>query len=295
MSFQLQAHRFYPPLHLANARRSTPNEELTNQPSWGLLSRWLGLARLGLEVASNNRENSLLDTREVALQTTPDCLILCVRDDRIAHFNSGSAPGLSSIRVAGRSLTHPFDVSGQGISISHGDVCGLRFQSANEGEETAGSAATGIIATTGFKARRGSQSVGFRHDMDWQDPTGNTLLQVALVVRVVPAPSMGAAIDLSIWMSAGEQEEVLLGETDDSLLHLHLAPNMLPDGGGHIRNGLGDYDEIGIDHRRAPWFSCVGVIDGETVGISAIDHPDNPTYPATWRVRPGRQDIAVGL
>src|SRR5579862_9278672 len=137
-----------------------------------------------------NLEISLLDTRELALETVPDGLEIAVRGQRVARYTSGTAPGFSSIRVAGRSLTHALDTVGLGLSISHGNICGIRFGSINEG----GDGASGTICTTGLTARRGSQSVGFRHDMDWQDPTGATLVNVALVARVTPTPSMGAAI-----------------------------------------------------------------------------------------------------
>ena len=77
--------------------------------------------------------------------------------------------------------------------------------------------------------------------MDWQDPAGYTLLVVGLVVRASAASSLGAALDLSIRFSAGEQDEVELGLTRDSLMHLHLNSKLFPSGGGHIRNGLGRF------------------------------------------------------
>jgi hypothetical protein len=106
-----------------------------------------------------------------------------------------------------------------------------------------------------------------------------------LVARATAACSQGIALELNIRFSAGEQDEVELGLTRESLVHLNLNNNLFPDGGGHMRNGLGDLDERAINGRRAPWFGCVGVIDSETVGLALIDHPDNPTHPPTWRIR----------
>ncbi len=221
------------------------------------------------------------DTRETELETVPNGLVIVVRGERVAHYETGTSPGFRSISVSERLLTSGGNSNLSGQSISHGNISGVRFGSSVVRTDDA---AAGRILTNCLTARRGSQSVGFLHDMYWQDPAGNTLLEVGLVVRASASSSQGTAIDLSIRFSAGEQEEVELGLTRDSLLHLGLNRCLFPGGGGHIRNGLGDFDEHTMNGRRSPWFGCVGVIGGETVGLAFIDHPDNPTHPPTWRV-----------
>ena len=76
----------------------------------------------------------------------------------------------------------------------------------------------------------------------------------------------------------------MIGETKESLILVGLVSNLLPAFGGHVRTAGGDNDLSGINGRRSGWFSCVGVIEGETVGLSIIDHPDNLTYPTGWRL-----------
>jgi hypothetical protein len=223
----------------------------------------------------------LRETREVELETVSNGLVIVVRGERVARYETGPSPGFRSISVSERLLTSNCKSGHLGQSLSHGNISGVRFGSPDGHTDEA---TAGRIVTRCLTGRRGSQSVGFLDDMDWQDPAGNTLLEVGMVVRASASSSCGTALDLSIRFSAGEQEEVQLGVTRNSLLHLHLSNKLFPGGGGHIRNGLGDADEQMINGRRSPWFGCVGVIEGETVGLAFIDHPDNPTHPPTWRV-----------
>jgi len=230
----------------------------------------------------SRREAKLRETREVDLETVQGGLVIVLRGERVARYEVGASPGFRSIHVADRLLTSTgIGDFGTGQTLSHGNISGVRFGAASN---SAGSAPAGTVITNSLVARRGSQSVGFRHDMDWQDPAGNTLIEVGLVARASTGPSRGTALDISLRFSAGEQDEVEIGVTRDSLLHLQLNSRLFPDSGGHVRNALGDFDENNMDGRRFPWFGCLGVIEAETVGLALIDHPDNPTYPTSWRI-----------
>jgi len=41
--------------------------------------------------------------------------------------------------------------------------------------------------------------------------------------------------------------------------------------------------DLEIEHQSAPWAAMYGRLQGRTVGIAMMDHPDNPRHPTAWR------------
>lgn len=218
----------------------------------------------------------------VALQTGSEQLTILARDERIASYQHTTPyPGFAWLRVAERMFTVPAVLSGVALWPAHGNVEGIAFGGNPVAEPFR---PRGEITPTAFLARRGSQSVGFRHEMQWLSPAGRELLQVALVLRATPGPCSGAIMDLTLQLTAME-EEVVLGATPEPLLRVHTASTLFPNGGGYLRNAHGDFEVETIEGRSAPWCGCVGVVEGETIGFAYLDHPDNLFYPTPWTVQ----------
>jgi hypothetical protein len=111
------------------------------------------------------------------------------------------------------------------------------------------------------------------------------VLEDERTIRVTHGPSSGAILDLRILLKAVSDNAVTLGQTEESLLCACVAPQLLPSGGGQLRNSN---DEFGCDEihgRLASWCACNGVVAGDTVGFALLDHPDNPWYPSPWNCR----------
>jgi len=213
------------------------------------------------------------------LTTAPGQLDIHVRGARFASYDTdGGTPGFSALFAAGlRPVTIPDAATGLGVWIAHGSVNGIAF-----GTGASESNLAGQIQTTGLLARRGSQSVGFRHDCDWVAPNGDRLLTESRTIRVANGPSDGAFLDIEIVLATASTELVTLGRSRYGLLALRIAAPLMPDSGGQLRNSNDDFGPAEINGRQAAWCACNGVVEGETVGLAILDHPDNPWHPSPW-------------
>jgi hypothetical protein len=215
------------------------------------------------------------------LKTAPGRIDFTLDGVRLAcyRYDAGSAPGFTDLRACGRSLLRPADGQVPGIAILHGCVSGRPF--GTDEEECGG------IYEDSTVARRGGQSCGFRQECVWIGRDGERVLTDVRTVRAAPGPAQGAVIDVTIQVAADADVGVELGRTEAGLLRIAPASALTPAGGGQLRNSLGEYGFEAIHGRAAAWCACVGVIDGETVGMAILDHPNNPWHPTPWLAQSG--------
>ena len=232
----------------------------------------------------------MIRTCDVGLQTDPGSLQFSVRGNSVVRYDTAcTPPGFRNLRVAERLLTSCDGAPA--VRIGHGNVNGLSFVLS----ENSGFKPPGELFTRTLTCRRGSASVGFRHEMSWCDSHGNPAVHTTLTSRIAPACSGGATIDLCLQFMAPDTEPVHLGQTDCALLSMRLAGCMQPRFGGLWRNGLGDCELEQIEGRRSAWISCTGVTEGATIGVVVLDHPDNLTYPSAWRIADDRTVAAAAF
>ena len=55
--------------------------------------------------------------------------------------------------------------------------------------------------------------------------------------------------------------------------------------GGKIENGIGGVNEDETWGKRAPWCDYTGPVNGKTVGVTIMDHPESFRHPTYWHVR----------
>jgi hypothetical protein len=234
-----------------------------------------------------------MDTQRTTLATGPQSIDFMGRGERFtSYLYGGDIPGFSALHTPeGRAVTQADSTHGLSVWLQHGNVNGVAFgiedpPLPHSGESDAHtSRQQGRIVSREIMARRGSQSVGFRHTCDWRTADGRCLLTDVRTVRISPGPSEGQILDFTFVLQAPEDTSVTLGRTEQAFLCVRATATLCPIGGGQIRNSTGEYGVQAIHGRKAAWCSCVGVVQGETVGFVLMDHPETPWHPTTWIVR----------
>ena len=216
------------------------------------------------------------------ITTAPGRIDLHVAGERFTSYElQNAAPGFTVLHATGlRPVTQPDAGAGLCLWLIHGNVNGMSFGVGDPEDPT-----TGRIVTRDLVVRRGSQSVGFLHECDWVDGDAKVLLHEARTVRVANAPSSGALLDLDVVLQASADGPLDLGITESSLVCCRVAPSLMPSGGGQLRNSSDDFGPQDLHGRPASWVACTGVVQGETVGMAFLEHPDNPWYPSPWIVQ----------
>src|SRR5262249_14260999 len=79
---------------------------------------------------------------------------------------------------------------------------------------------------------------------------------------------------------------VTFGDTKEGMFGLRVASSMDVKNkkGGKITNaeGITDDDAWG---KESPWVDYTGPVEGKTVGVAILNHPDSFRFPTTWPVR----------
>jgi hypothetical protein len=163
---------------------------------------------------------------------------------------------------------------------AHGDLNGHDFWS--EGPKA------GTIVHekfTGFKS--GPDYGQFRSKNKFVAADGTLVATSDQVVRVHNRKA-DRMLDFEITIHASEGE-LTFGDTKEGTMAIRIAESMrlIKDkkpGAGHIVNsdGVKDGEAWG---KRARWCDYYGPVNGQTVGVAIIDHPQNPRFPTWWHVR----------
>lgn len=238
-------------------------------------------------------------------QTFPDRVEFLIYGERFTTYeHRGETPGFTAFYAGDRKpITRLDPLTKCSLWLSHGNVNGFSFVTREPDQSSitdksggvgspiivvrpvwGGGGGKGTIRTIDFIARRGSESVGFQHELLWSSPTNEPLLNELRTARLTPGPSAGSILDLNIELRACDTSPVLLGKTAESLLQILPASSLLPAGGGHIINSLGASLQEDIHGRAAAWCGCTGVVGDETVGFVLFDHPQNPWHPSSWNI-----------
>lgn len=99
-------------------------------------------------------------------------------------------------------------------------------------------------------------------------------------------------VDFGITLRAAAGD-VKLGDTKEGTMAMRVHPRLRfskdPQRGnheiaGHAINSAGDKDKA-VWGKRAAWVTYWGDVDGKSVGVAFMDHPDNPRHPTWWHAR----------
>ena len=186
---------------------------------------------------------------------------------------------------SGRSLTrmgHPHDPNSHShhnsVWISHHMVDGVDFW---------GDGGKGRIVQRSITQFDDAEEEALvQTENDWLGEEDKVLLKEFRSMRVRPLGEKTwlLVIDLVLASPAGE---VTIGKTPFGFIGVRMAKTIgVKDGGGTIRNSAGGVNEKEVFWKPAQWVDYSGPIVRDTIeGVTLMDHPTNPSHPATFHVR----------
>jgi hypothetical protein len=160
--------------------------------------------------------------------------------------------------------------------FTHGDVNGTSFWHESDPQGT-------IVHREFVKLSAGERAV-IQTRNDWLDPNGQRVCE-DLRTFTFHADGDLRLIDVDILVTAGD-ERVVFGDTKEGSFAVRVAGSMRTElgQGGKIINSQGQQDGDAWG-RRAEWVDYSGPVEGKTVGITIMNHPQSLRYPTYWHVR----------
>jgi Methane oxygenase PmoA len=126
---------------------------------------------------------------------------------------------------------------------------------------------------------------GFVAENLWSGPDGVPLLRELRSVRVYAAGSERCVFDYDVILHASEGD-VHFGDTKEGgLIAFRVASSMDAKKAGRIENADGGVGEHQCWGKPSNWCDYSGPVEGVTVGIAVMDHPQNFRHPCHWHVR----------
>ena len=177
--------------------------------------------------------------------------------------------------VPGEDVDHPHQRS---FWFTYGQVNGVDFWAEQEGH--------GSIRERNPRNPYAGHLVGFvETPNDWLAPDGKRLLSDSRKLLVY-ATETARILDYDVTLTATDGP-VTFGDTKEGMFGVRVATSMdVKKGqpGGRIVNAEGLLDGATWGKRSA-WVDYSGPVDGRTVGIAILDHPENFGHPTPWHVR----------
>lgn len=179
--------------------------------------------------------------------------------------------------VADEDRDHPHHRS---LWFTHGAVNGHDFWSEAKGHGK-------IVHDRFAEVTSGKDSGVIRAANNWVAADGTLVCRDETTIRIhAPKKESERVLDYEVTLHALDTD-LVFGDTKEGSMAVRLAETMRLKGKvgrGHIINseGVRDGDTWG---KRAAWCDYYGPVNGKTVGIAILDHPDNPRHPTWWHVR----------
>lgn len=169
--------------------------------------------------------------------------------------------------------------------FTHGDVNGYDFWGSDPLNKPL--ERSGRIKPTFTQVKAGAEGSGvvqIDSKNDWLGPDGKRVCQDERVLRFYASQSP-RIIDVDITIKASDGP-VTFGDTKEGMFGLRLASTMDVKRklGGKITNAEGVTDNAAWG-KASPWVDYTGPVDGKTVGVAILNHPDSFRFPTTWHVR----------
>lgn len=174
----------------------------------------------------------------------------------------------------GEKADHPHHRS---FWFTHGDVNGISFW--HEGNNT------GTIKNREISDVSSGKTASFTTVNDWISPDGQKICEEHSTYTF-GGDADSRWIDAVCTIRATEDKDVVFGDTKEGSFGVRVAGTMKVDSkpGGTIVNSEGQTDKDAWG-KAASWVDYHGPIEGETLGIAILNHPDSFRYPTYWHVR----------
>ncbi len=247
---------------------------------------------LGIEV-DNEYDLVAVDQIPPAIEFTPSGTGLEIRVEKkpFTHHRVDSGPkpilypligvdGLAYSRSypmekkPGEAQDHPHQRS---FWFTYGQVNGVDFWAELKGH--------GSIKETSRKIEgEGVVSKTLRTTNDWLDASGKKLLEDERTLTVWNTKTR-RVLDFDVTLKATEGP-VVFGDTKEGMFGIRVPSSMdvKAKTGGRIVNAEGLVDGAAWG-KRSPWVDYSGPVDGHTIGITILEHPESFGHPTPWHVR----------
>ncbi len=160
--------------------------------------------------------------------------------------------------------------------FDHGDVNGVSFWH-EEGNH-------GTIEHVEYLALEEGDVGIVRTRNQWKNPDGSVVCEDVRTMKF-GADERSRWIDFQVRVTA-VADRVVFGDTKEGSFGMRVAGTMRVElgKGGRIVNSHGQEDANAWG-QRASWVDYSGPVEGETVGIAILNHPQSLRYPTYWHVR----------
>ncbi len=182
--------------------------------------------------------------------------------------------------VEGEDRDHPHQRS---MWMTFGNVNGVDFWAADpiNGDKPH----FGVKTVVNASAEGGPIAGTLNSEIEWRDRAGKLVLREDNTIAVYALPHQ-RIMDVTITLTAPPDKAAVFGDTKEGMFGLRV-PSVLDTKakkGGKIVNAEGIEDDAAWG-KSSPWVDYSGVIDGKTVGVAILNHPDSFRYPTHWHVR----------
>ncbi len=120
----------------------------------------------------------------------------------------------------------------------------------------------------------------------WVAPNGDIVCTDERTIRIHRGDDKQRVLDYEVTLKASHGS-LLVGDTKEGMMAIRLAETMRQTGKhatGTIENSNGVTNGATWG-KRAAWCDYHGLVDGERLGVTIMDHPENPRHPTWWHVR----------
>ncbi len=141
------------------------------------------------------------------------------------------------------------------------------------------------VHTKVTKAEASGNSATLVVECDNVTPNGNVYMRQTRKVRFHVAEDGARVMDIEIVLKGVKDSIAVVGKKDSGL-SVRVAHSMCVDAGqgGRIVNSKGDQDGNAWG-KRAAWVDFNGPVEGKTMGVAMLNHPDSFRHPTPWHVR----------
>lgn len=172
----------------------------------------------------------------------------------------------------------------QGLWFTHGDVNGVDFWANHPTQAAAqkGPPKGRVVLRRVDAVKSGPLQGTIRATFEWLDPAGKTLLREQRTM-LFHAHRAQRQVDFDIRLAAIEKAR--FGDTKEGTFAIRLATSLEEKHTGKMISAEGNVGESKVWGTRSPWVDYSGVLDGEKLGVTIMDHPGNPRHPTYWHSR----------
>ena len=168
--------------------------------------------------------------------------------------------------------------------FAHGNVNGVDFWSEPRSFPPGYERRWGVIQHVKFVRAASGKPAVIATQNNWLGPDGKRICEDERTLRF-DADGNARWIDFDVAIKAADGP-VAFGDTKEGAFGVRVAETLRVDAkrGGQIVNSRNQADEAAWG-KPAEWVDYHGPVDGQTVGIAVLNHPDSFRFPTRWHVR----------